>query len=160
ERVHLLGGVHEGDGVMAEPLTGGTGGVPLADSQTDWLAAVDLLFSEKSSTRRRGVGALGDRPAAGGGSQVGAERRPPGPRPGRWSGRSEPVVLLFGPCCGTRSGPPRHGCGVLSRRRAPPAASLPGSRPPRGPAPQAAPPFLRGAAAAVIFTAMSEVTRI
>ena len=49
---HLLGQDHEADGVMAETLTAGTRLTPSAHA-TDWFAAVDVVFSEKSSRRWR-----------------------------------------------------------------------------------------------------------
>ncbi len=45
---HLLGQDHADDGVMAETLMAGTRRMPLASTDADWLAAVDVLFSKKS----------------------------------------------------------------------------------------------------------------
>ena len=49
---HVLGHEHDEAGVMAETLTAGTRLSPLVDA-TDWLAAVDVLFSKKSSSQWR-----------------------------------------------------------------------------------------------------------
>ncbi len=49
---HLLDQEHEADGVMAETLSAGTRLTPLVDA-TDWLAAVDVAFSKKSSSQWR-----------------------------------------------------------------------------------------------------------
>ncbi len=45
---HLLGQDHADDGVMAETLMAGTRRMPLASTDADWLAAMDMLFSKKS----------------------------------------------------------------------------------------------------------------
>lgn len=46
---HVLGHEHDEAGVMAETLTAGTRLTPLVDA-TDWLAAMDVAFSKKSSS--------------------------------------------------------------------------------------------------------------
>jgi hypothetical protein len=43
---HVLGYDHEQIGVMADTLVAGTRRMPSADDQTDWHAAIDLLFAE------------------------------------------------------------------------------------------------------------------
>jgi hypothetical protein len=49
---HALGHEHDEDGVMSETLTAGTRLTPLVDA-ADWLAAVDVAFSKKSSSEWR-----------------------------------------------------------------------------------------------------------
>ena len=48
---HVLGHEHDEGGVMAETLTAGMRLTPLVDA-TDWLAAVDVVFSKKPSSPR------------------------------------------------------------------------------------------------------------
>ena len=50
---HALGFDHQETGVMAETLSPGARLAPFADSSTDWLAAVDMLFTEESLRKRR-----------------------------------------------------------------------------------------------------------
>ena len=50
---HLLGFDHEQIGVMKDTLSPGTRRTPSAGGPTDWLAAIDAMFSEPPLTKRR-----------------------------------------------------------------------------------------------------------
>jgi hypothetical protein len=50
---HMLGKDHEADGVMQETLTAGTRLAAFASSDADWLAAIDGLFAEARSKKRK-----------------------------------------------------------------------------------------------------------
>ena len=50
---HVLGFDHEATGVMEDTLATGTRRTPSAGSDTNWLAAVDVIFSETLSKKRK-----------------------------------------------------------------------------------------------------------
>jgi len=50
---HVMGYEHEQSGVMEDTLVAGTRRMPGAGQQTDWLAAIDLLFAEWPLSKRR-----------------------------------------------------------------------------------------------------------
>ena len=50
---HVLGYEHDQTGVMEDTLAAGTRQMPGADHQTDWFAAIDLLFADSPLSKRR-----------------------------------------------------------------------------------------------------------